>query len=452
MPFDVLRTMSQKLSGGSTGWLNSAIFESGIVQICTLVAGLAILSLRVTVLGVESFGDLAVALAAANILAATLSFGLPRAIGYYVAKDAITPKNVLIVSLSTYGLTASLLAFGSVMLPVNFGPSVPVWRSTGVIVTLCLYPVVALRGVLQAFYLAALSVRSVSVASVVEVLVLMLLTGVAVGVGLKSVPAHLCIFGLSVVVGLTAGAFSAGIQGVWRHKEGVAHVDLRQILRYGLSQNGIAFVLAIQSRMDLFCVRAFLGEHAAGLYAVAAGIAEKGAVVVQTFSTVYLPYLTRQYQKTEEAGVSVLKISAMMGGVTLAVCCSYVVAVQVWATIVQNQVVGAALPLMWWMCVGVTMRAMSRVINVDYHARGDLAAVWLRALGLLLFTGVGVGFGVATGSVYGVATGVAVALAADTGCVMWLRAGVLSRWQAGEKNQLHSPRDKTPQVSHRLAG
>ncbi len=83
------------------------------------------------------------------------------------------------------------------------------------------------------------------------------------------------------------------------------------------------------------------------------------------------------------------------------------------SSVYKTRIVDESIPIIAILCWGVSARAASRVANVDCHARGDLFAVWFRAIFLTLLTSGGILIGIFAATPIAVAIGVAMAQTVD---------------------------------------
>ncbi len=267
-------------------YLTKAVGETLLVQLFVLATGVAILVLRVKALGVEQFGNFSVLLAVSSVSASLLSLGLPRAVSYFVAKDELSPifglrlcvafyviAGVVFATLSSIGLTfleQSVLSYKyPVLLAVGFG-----------------YPLVALKTAAHAVLLSISCIRAASIAAFLENIVLLFGTAVLVVLEYKTASPFLVLTYFSIFLGWGFGAAYALTDLFEASAKCTNNINMGALMRFGISQNGVAAILALQSRLDLFAVRAFLGEVSAGFYAIALQIADKANILVQSFCSV----------------------------------------------------------------------------------------------------------------------------------------------------------------------
>lgn len=403
----------QKLVG-SHHYLTKAFGETFLVQLVVLLIGLGVLVLRVAALGVEQFGNLVVLLAISSVLASLLSLGLPRAVGYFVARKQLAPTIALKICLIFYSAVSCIIAL-LCPLGMSLFESLDHFGLNAILVAIGIaYPFVAMKAVLHSIFLSLSCVRAASLSAILESMFLLTSTVLLSYYEYQTALPFLVATCVSIFFGWLAGACFAWKDFILPSDTLTNCINIKELLKYGVSQNGVAALLAVQARLDLFAVRLVLGEFSAGLYAIALQVTEKANVLVQSFCSVYLPYLTASYRKQEETSkeksvlisvvMAILTFFSSMGGVFL---------MFLWAKAYGNVSFIDSAPIAIVLCWGVSARAVSRVANVDCHARGDLYAIWFRAACLTIFTVLGITCGLIVGTPLAVAVGTGIALTVD---------------------------------------
>jgi O-antigen/teichoic acid export membrane protein len=329
-------------------------------------------------LGPAGRGLVSVALAFSLILIQIGTVGLVNANPYFAVRDRDNLTGLYVNSLWTAGVLGGLLFVAGVLLKWLAPGAIPGLGWTAVLITLAMIP----AGLGSAFLQSLLLAQGRTVAyNLVEVVHNVLLLGAIVvvllvlGLGIDAV-----LIVITLAWGFTLLAYVALLRGHVGPRRRPELRLAREVVRYGLRVYVVTLLSFLVIRLDMFFVNAYLGASKAGLYSIAAALAEGVYLLPIVVGINLFPRVAEGGES--ESSAAVFRIMFVLYG---AFCLVSVPLVRPFIEIFYGSRFAGAAELYYWLVPGVFALGMLAILSQHFAGRGyprSAVLVWFVGLGV----------------------------------------------------------------------
>jgi O-antigen/teichoic acid export membrane protein len=261
-------------------------------------------------LGPAANGQFALAMLVPNLLTAMLNFGVPAANAHYIARGGFGIAAALRWNARLWLGLLLMAALGSLALWPFADRILPGVPSTQLLWSEGLFAIMLattlLSGVLLGLNAFVEYNRALLIAPVLSLLI-------AIGLWATG---HMQVIPLligqlvseSIALAFIVARLRA-LRVVQPQHEPQAPPSTRQLLTFGGASHAGTVLMQINYRVDLYLVNLFLGSAAAGVYYIAARIAEQLWIVSQSASAVLLPTLSARTPEVDETAARAVRLT-----------------------------------------------------------------------------------------------------------------------------------------------
>jgi O-antigen/teichoic acid export membrane protein len=382
-------------------------------------------------LGPAGRGLVSVALALSLILVQVGTVGLVSANPYFVTKDRAALAGLFTNSLWLTAALSALLCLAGVVIKWLAPGVVPGLDWGEVLITLAMVPTVLGSAFLQSLLLGLGRTVPYNAVEVVHNIVVLS----ALAVGLLALDGGVAAALLVMAVGwaLTLVAYVVILRIDLERPRWMPDVELaRTVFRYGMRVYVSTLLAFVVIRVDMFFVNAYLGASQAGLYSVAAALAEGVYLLPVVVGLNLFPRVAEGGDS--EASASVFRTMFLLYGAMVLIS---IPLVRPFIDVLYGQRFGDAAQLYYWLAPGVFALGMLSILGQHFAGRGfplEASLVWV--VGLALNIAINVVF-LKSGGTYVASLSSSIAY----GAVLLLYMRLFARELGGYRRMMPRPRE-----------